>query len=170
MSLFRSSCLKVFWKIYRKTNMLESLFDKATCLRPITLLERVSNTGVFLWIIQSFWQNIWCRISVNSSFWLFVKSSEWLKAVNYFDRKLHLRYFSGFWICLCILIYCYNIDVSTLHLILENVPWIHIHLYHFLNCYFHLTFFNYEAVWWFWLLKTARITKHLWYYDFKILQ
>ena len=37
-----------FRKIYRKTLMLESLFNKAAALKACILLKRDSNTGVFL--------------------------------------------------------------------------------------------------------------------------
>ena len=32
----------------------------------------------------------------------------WLKAVNYFCKKLHLRYLTGFWICLCMILIGFN--------------------------------------------------------------
>ena len=37
-----------FQKIYRKTLMLESLFNKTAALKACILLKRDSNTGVFL--------------------------------------------------------------------------------------------------------------------------
>ena len=47
----RCSVKKMFLeisKVHRKTPMLESLFNKVAGLRPVTLLKRDSNIGVFL--------------------------------------------------------------------------------------------------------------------------
>ena len=46
-----------------------SLFlNKVTSLRPGTLLNRVSNTGVFLWNLTRFWEHLFWRTSVNNCF------------------------------------------------------------------------------------------------------
>ena len=44
--LFRSSCLQIFFK--------NSVAKNFATFRPATLLRRVSNIGVFLWILQHF--------------------------------------------------------------------------------------------------------------------
>ena len=37
--------------------------------KPPTLLQRDSNTGVFLWILRKFWKPLFQRASVNNCFW-----------------------------------------------------------------------------------------------------
>ena len=43
----KNRCSQKFSKFYRKTPVLEPLFDKAADLQAATLLKRDSNTGIF---------------------------------------------------------------------------------------------------------------------------
>ena len=44
-----------------KTPVLESLFNKVACLRSSTLLKRDSNTGVLLWILRNFQEQLFLK-------------------------------------------------------------------------------------------------------------
>ena len=62
MDIIIKAALK-FCNNFRKTPVLESLFNKSVTLqacifRPTTLLKRDCNTGVFLWILQNFWEHL----------------------------------------------------------------------------------------------------------------
>ena len=47
----KKRCSKKFHKIHKKTPVPESLFNKVAGLKPATLLNRGSGTGVFLRIL-----------------------------------------------------------------------------------------------------------------------
>ena len=51
---YKECILKNFCKIHRKTLCQSLFFSKVAGLRPASLLKRYSDTGVFLWILQSF--------------------------------------------------------------------------------------------------------------------
>ena len=53
----QNSCSKKSRKFHGKTPLLESLFNKATCLRPVILLKSHFSTAVFLWILTL--QHLW---------------------------------------------------------------------------------------------------------------
>ena len=44
--------------------------SRSQLLRPVTLLKRDSNIGVFLWILRNFSEQLFWRASVNDCFWL----------------------------------------------------------------------------------------------------
>ena len=46
--VLQNRCSEKLDKFHRKIPVMESLFNKVACLRPVTLLKRDSNTGVFL--------------------------------------------------------------------------------------------------------------------------
>ena len=62
----------VLWKkLFLKT--LQYLQESC---RPAILLKRSSNTGVFLWILQNFWEHLFWRTSADGCFWFFQTAAE----------------------------------------------------------------------------------------------
>ena len=49
--------------------MLQSLFNKVAGLGSATLLKRDSNTGVFLWNLWNFQEQLFLKTSMNNCFW-----------------------------------------------------------------------------------------------------
>ena len=52
--VLQDGCSYKFRNIYRETPVSESLFKNVADQRPITLLKKDSNTGVFLGILRNF--------------------------------------------------------------------------------------------------------------------
>ena len=75
---YKKAVLK-FCNILGKTPVLESLFNKiaglqATIFRPAALLKRHPNTGVFLQILQNFWEHL---SRITSERCLVIKRNRW---------------------------------------------------------------------------------------------
>ena len=73
-SICIKSCFLKFRNIHRKTPVLESFLNKVAGLeaypfRLATLLKRDSNTGIFLWILKSFLEQLFWKTSANRCFW-----------------------------------------------------------------------------------------------------
>ena len=60
--------LKKFAILTRKQSPLNKVF-----IRPANLLKKDSVTGVFLWILQNFWEHLFCRTSAYGSCGYFSK-------------------------------------------------------------------------------------------------
>ena len=72
--------------------MCWSLFlIKWESFRPATLLKRGSNIGVFLWILQNFWEQQFRRTSESCSV---IKRNRWNVIINFhvFMRKMYYKY------------------------------------------------------------------------------
>ena len=67
----RNSLKWMFLKIshHRKMLVLESLLIKFQAWRSATLLKRDSNTGVFLWNLQYFWEHVFLQNTSGGYFW-----------------------------------------------------------------------------------------------------
>ena len=57
----QNRCSKISRKIHGKTPVLESLFDRAAGLLPVTLFKRHFSTCVFLWILKNFQERFFYR-------------------------------------------------------------------------------------------------------------
>ena len=73
---WRSSCLQIIFKlgvprkfaIFLGKVLREAAFNEITGLfRPAILLKRESNTGVFLWILRCFWEQLYRTPPVSAS-------------------------------------------------------------------------------------------------------
>ena len=62
----QNRCSKISRKIHGKTPVLESLFDRAAGLRPVTLLKRHFSTCVFLWILKDFQERSFYRTPLDN--------------------------------------------------------------------------------------------------------
>ena len=68
--VIKKAVLKNF-AIFRRKHLYCSLFlIKLQTFRPVTLLKRDSNTGVFLWILRNFYKHLFCRTLANGCFCL----------------------------------------------------------------------------------------------------
>ena len=76
----------------QKKHVCWSLFlIKWESFRPATLLKRGSNIGVFLWILQNFWEQQFRRTSESCSV---IKRNRWNVIINFhvFMRKMYYKY------------------------------------------------------------------------------
>ena len=76
----------------QKKHVCWSLFlIKLQSIRPATLLKRGSNIGVFLWLLQNFWEQQFRRTSERCSV---IKRNRWNVIINFhvFMRKMYYKY------------------------------------------------------------------------------
>ena len=83
--------LKIFRNTHKKTPVLGSLFNKLASLQACNFIKRYSNTGVFLWNLRNFQENLFWRTSVNDCFWSSQKKHS-LKIWFYHFQQGHFHF------------------------------------------------------------------------------